>query len=224
MLWRDNLHSRLVAGMKILLPLAALGMLSTLFLISERFDPGEAVPPAAIELRDRARDEGATNAALAGVTRGGHEVLLRAARFVPSVGTIQVIQTVITYGGLFAAIAMEIGSFILGTPHIALPGVLAAFSNASVELWRNFNATFTPEVMHWGRLSAFFEVVFLPYLVGGLLPGLIAGIAAYFLSNPVIIAYQKARIKRQRMKYEKRRAREARRASKALRKSADPAE
>jgi len=84
MLWRDNLHSRLVAGMKILLPLAALGMLSTLFLISERFDPGEAVPPAAIELRDRARDEGATNAALAGVTRGGHEVLLRAARFVPS--------------------------------------------------------------------------------------------------------------------------------------------
>lgn len=123
-----------------------------------------------------------------------------------------------------ASISMEIGTWILGTPHVPLPGVLAAFSNASVELWRNFTAVFTPETMHWGRLSAFFEVVFLPYLVGGILPGLAAGLAAYFLSHPVIIAYQKTRIKRQKARFEKRRARQAARAAKASAASADPAE
>jgi uncharacterized protein len=119
-----------------------------------------------------------------------------------------------------ASIAMETGAFILGTPHVPLPGVVAAFSNASVELWRNVTAIFTPEVMHWGRLGAFFDVVFLPYLVGGILPGLVAALAAYFLSHPVIVAYQKTRIKRQKARYEKRRAREAARVAKA----ADPAE
>lgn len=125
---------------------------------------------------------------------------------------------------IFAAIAMEIGSFLLGTPHIALPGVLSAFSNASLELWRNFNALFTPETMEWGRLAVFFEVVFLPYLVGGILPGLLAGLAAYFLSHPLIVAYQKARIKRQKARFEKKRAREARRVSKPLPSSPDAAE
>ena len=123
-----------------------------------------------------------------------------------------------------ASIAMEIGSSILGTPNMPLPAVIASFSNASVELWRNFTAIFTPEVMRWGRLGAFFDVVLLPYLVGGFLPGLAAAIAAYFLSNPVIVAYQKARIKRQKARFEKKRAKEARRASKILSRTTDPAE
>ncbi|MDJ1008905.1 MAG: DUF2062 domain-containing protein [Paracoccaceae bacterium] len=125
---------------------------------------------------------------------------------------------------IFASIAMEIGSWVLGTPHIGAPGVIASFSNASAELWHNFTAIFTPEVMHWGRLGAFFEVVFLPYLVGGILPGLLAGAAAYFLSHPVIVAYQKARIKRQKARYEKKRAKAAARAAKPARPAADPAE
>ena len=35
--------------------------------------------------------------------------------------------------------------------------------------------------------------MFLPYLVGGIVPGLIAGLACYYLSLPVIAAYQKRR-------------------------------
>lgn len=124
----------------------------------------------------------------------------------------------------FASIAMEIGATILGTPHYALPGVVASFSNASLELWHNFTAIFTPETMHWGRLDAFFHVVFLPYLVGGILPGLVAALAAYFLSNPVIVAYQKARIKRQKTRFEKRRAKEAARAARVVSRITDPAE
>lgn len=123
-----------------------------------------------------------------------------------------------------ASISMEIGSTLLGTPDLPLPAVIASFSNASVELWRNFTAIFTPEVMHWGRLGAFAKVVLLPYLVGGVVPGVLAAVAAYFLSNPLIVAYQKQRIKRQKARFEKKRAKEARRASKILSRTTDPAE
>lgn len=77
--WRDNLHSRFVAWLKIVLPLAALGILSTVFLISDRFDPSDPVSAADIDLEQRARDEGAANAVLSGVARGGSEVTLRMA-------------------------------------------------------------------------------------------------------------------------------------------------
>lgn len=123
---------------------------------------------------------------------------------------------------IIASIAMELGSSMLGTPDLPLPGVWAAFSSAFSELWHNFMAIFTPAEVRWGRLAAFFEVVFLPYLVGGLAPGLVAAMAAYFLANPVIAAYQKTRIKRQKLRYEKRLAREAKRASKMG--ALDPAE
>ncbi|MEQ9260111.1 MAG: hypothetical protein RIG84_13570 [Roseovarius sp.] len=82
--WRDNFHSRFVAWMKILLPMAALGMLSTLFLLSEKFDPSETLPYAAIDLQQRAQDQGATEATFAGVTRTGDEVLFQTVKARPS--------------------------------------------------------------------------------------------------------------------------------------------
>lgn len=84
MTWRDNLHSRMVAWMKILLPLVALALLSTLFLVSKRFDPSKTEPPSGLDLQERARHEGARNATLSGVTRAGHEVFVQSTRFVPS--------------------------------------------------------------------------------------------------------------------------------------------
>ncbi len=84
MAWRDNLHSRFVAWMKILLPLAALGILSTLFLISNGFDPSRTMPVAGIDLRERAQSLGATRATFAGVSAEGHEVSLRTERARPS--------------------------------------------------------------------------------------------------------------------------------------------
>jgi len=84
MAWRDNLHSRFVAWMKILLPLAALGILSTLFMISDRFDPTNAVPVADIDLQERAQSLGATKATFAGVSADGHKISLRTERARPS--------------------------------------------------------------------------------------------------------------------------------------------
>ena len=51
---RDNLHSRVVAWMKIILPRAALGLLSTLFLISRTVDPTQQPPISQIDLEQRA--------------------------------------------------------------------------------------------------------------------------------------------------------------------------
>lgn len=84
MTWRDNLHSRVVAWMKIVLPLAALGILSTLFLVSNRFDPSRTLPVAGLDLQERAQTLGATRATLAGVTSDGHEVMLVAETARPS--------------------------------------------------------------------------------------------------------------------------------------------
>ena len=104
-----------------------------------------------------------------------------------------------------AAVSMELGSWILGQPSIPLPFVVSAFSDAAVELWRNLIAIFTPDTTQWGGLARFFSRVFMPYLVGCLLPGLAIGTAAYFLSNPLLSAYQKARVARLKKKFAKKR-------------------
>jgi lipopolysaccharide export system protein LptC len=75
---RDNFHSRLVAWMKIILPLAALGLLSTLFLLSRKVDLSDAIPYSTIDLEQRAHDQGATNPAFAGVAVGGERVSFKA--------------------------------------------------------------------------------------------------------------------------------------------------
>lgn len=120
---------------------------------------------------------------------------------------------------LIAALSLEIGSWMLGQPMVPIYRVFGAFSEAAGELWRNFTAIFTPEEAEWGRLGVFFQRIFLPYLVGGLVPGLVAGTAAFFLSKPIISAYQKARDKRRLARQEKR----AKRTQAAAMKEADAA-
>jgi len=76
--WGDNFYSRLVAGMKIILPLAALGLLSTMFLLSRKVDPTATIPYASETVEDSARMQGATNPSFSGVTDNGEQILMRA--------------------------------------------------------------------------------------------------------------------------------------------------
>ncbi|MEM8802994.1 MAG: DUF2062 domain-containing protein, partial [Pseudomonadota bacterium] len=108
---------------------------------------------------------------------------------------------------LIAAVSMELGSIILNERVLPLPLVLPSFSDAAGDLWRNFMAIFTNEPTRWVGLRVFFDRVFLPYLVGGLAPGLAAAIAAYFFANPLIAAYQKARDARRKKRFAKKRER-----------------
>jgi hypothetical protein len=70
----DNLHSALVAWLKILLPLAALAVLSTLFMVSRSVDPADAIPYAQVDIEDRLRDPRLTDAIFAGMTQDGTAV------------------------------------------------------------------------------------------------------------------------------------------------------
>ncbi|MCZ4353375.1 LPS export ABC transporter periplasmic protein LptC [Roseovarius aestuarii] len=79
----DNLHSTLVAWMKIILPLVALGLFSTLFLLSKSVDLSDPVPMAQIDLERRAQDQGVTNPSFAGVATGGEQVSFKAAMVRP---------------------------------------------------------------------------------------------------------------------------------------------
>lgn len=116
-----------------------------------------------------------------------------------------------------AAVSMETGTWILGRPSVPLPFVFTSFSQASLELWRNFLAIFGPETTHWASLAVFFDRIFLPYLVGGILPGIACAIAAYVLTEPVLAAYQKARVARLKKRFAKKRERaEARRLSQGI--------
>jgi hypothetical protein len=92
---------------------------------------------------------------------------------------------------------------------VPLNRVGQAFSDAFTQLWGNFYALFSPAEMHWDRLGDFFTVIFLPYLVGGIIPGIIAGLASYYLSYPLIVTYQKARDRRRQARAEKKRRRRA---------------
>jgi lipopolysaccharide export system protein LptC len=74
----DNLHSRLVLWLKILLPLAALAVLSTLFLVSKNIRPEDAIPYAEIDIADLIKEPRLTEPNFAGMTSDGASLTLSA--------------------------------------------------------------------------------------------------------------------------------------------------
>ncbi len=72
----DNAYSRVVAWLKILLPLLALGILSTLFLLSRTIEPSQTLPYANVDAQEFAREQriGAPN--YSGVAANGAAITL----------------------------------------------------------------------------------------------------------------------------------------------------
>lgn len=66
-----DLHTRVVGWLKILLPLLALAILSTMFLVSRNIDPSGSVPYAEVDVEGLANDQGVGKPAYSGVTRDG---------------------------------------------------------------------------------------------------------------------------------------------------------
>ena len=81
-------HSRLVATAKIVLPLAALAILSTLFLVAKRIDTEAAIPYASVDVRELAREQRIGQPRFAGVTEDGSAITVTAARALPEGGTL----------------------------------------------------------------------------------------------------------------------------------------
>jgi uncharacterized protein len=104
-----------------------------------------------------------------------------------------------------AASALQTGHFILGTagykPQEAQNSLGEKILGAGADLRHNIVAVFTGQEAHWDKLSVFYDDVFLPYMIGGIIPGLVCAIAAYYFSLPVILVYQKRRQARLKAKW-----------------------
>lgn len=95
------------------------------------------------------------------------------------------------------ASSLQTGYFLLGMrnmPEFQEHGNLGTkFVNAGRDLQDNIWALFTSDTADWTRLEIFYDEVFFPYMVGGIIPGLIAASCFYYISLPVIQAYQNRR-------------------------------
>ena len=107
--------------------------------------------------------------------------------------------------------ALSAGHWLLGRPFNAalfgighrdpdFCGLGCRFGSAFFDISHNFMAIFTSATADWRGLTEFYHEVFLPYLVGGIIPGIICGALAYYICVPVITAYQNRRRKALRNK------------------------
>lgn len=114
-------------------------------------------------------------------------------------------------------VSLQTGHFLLGTEFH--PGqersLVGKFTNAGADLTHNFWAIFTDAEMDWHGLQIFWKEVFYPYLIGGIMPGIVVATIAYYLSVPVIRAYQKRRSKQIQAKLEAIKARAQQASAKA---------
>jgi lipopolysaccharide export system protein LptC len=78
MVTAGNAYSRFVFWLKVLLPLAALAILSTLFLVAETLDPDKAIPYADVDVDRLIREQGITKPAFGGVTESGVRISMSA--------------------------------------------------------------------------------------------------------------------------------------------------
>ena len=96
-----------------------------------------------------------------------------------------------------AAVSLQTGHFLLGRGGVEdgeiRRSLLGKFRDAGGDLANNLLAPFTGRVADWTGLQVFYDEVFLPCMVGGLAPGAVAGVAAYYLSLPIVRAYQNRR-------------------------------
>jgi len=96
---------------------------------------------------------------------------------------------------LIAPIALGLGRKILG---YGVTGrdpsrIQDAFGQFFTGLWDSLLSLFGYGDSEWYKVLRFVEDVIWPYLVGGLLPGLVAAVASYYVTRPLVAAYQMRR-------------------------------
>jgi uncharacterized protein len=106
---------------------------------------------------------------------------------------------------IIAATSYQLGLAMMGMGHekTVWSKLHDSFQNAFSTLWANIRSIFGYEPSSWDGLVEFAKEVFLPYLIGGIIPGLITAALFYIFSKPLIATYQK----RRRLKQLERRAR-----------------
>jgi lipopolysaccharide export system protein LptC len=127
-------YSRLVAWLKILLPVAALAILSTLFLLSRSIDPMNAIPFSQVDIDSLLRDPRITAPNYAGVTEDGTALSLTAETARPDsadpsrASALGLQATIETPDGVVTRITADQGAVDGGAGQVSLSGTVR-FSN-----------------------------------------------------------------------------------------------
>lgn len=105
----------------------------------------------------------------------------------------------------FIAVAsIGLGQWMLGQNMGLTPRMIGhAFADAGADLWHNVTSAFTPAVAHWDGLQRFWTTIYLPYFVGATVIGVVVALVAYYITIPLVAAYQRARARRLRDRIEK---------------------
>lgn len=96
---------------------------------------------------------------------------------------------------IIAATSLGLGHRILGHGVTGrdFGRIAEAFSQAATGIWQSVFSLFGVRTAQWGKLSLFLYDMVWPYLVGGLLPGIVTSVAGYYLVRPLVGVYQARR-------------------------------
>jgi len=107
----------------------------------------------------------------------------------------------------FAVLAIALGHWMLGIQApLNADYVGHAFAGAGSDLWFNFTAIFGPEKARWDGLIQFWHEIYLPYFIGALAPAAVLSAIGYYITIPLVEAYQKARAAKATERGERRRS------------------
>ncbi|HSF90688.1 MAG TPA: DUF2062 domain-containing protein [Paracoccaceae bacterium] len=112
---------------------------------------------------------------------------------------------------IIASFSLKLGQVFLGvSQHNDYQGIQHAFRGVWDSSWQWFKSLFGQGPSTWDGIINFFNDIFLPYLVGGILPGLVVATASYLITRPIVAAYQLRRRQKMRaLKLEKYRMRKS---------------
>lgn len=95
---------------------------------------------------------------------------------------------------LIAVLSVSLGRWILGAEgYLGPQTIVSEIAHATGELGNNVLAVVGSRPPEWGHLRTFFDDIFLPYLVGGIISGLIAAAIGHYLTVPLVRVYHKRR-------------------------------
>lgn len=132
--------SRAVGWLKVVLPLTALGLLSTLFLVSNRIDPETAIPYSDVDVESLVREPRLTKPVYSGTTSNGSTLTLQALEARPATTpgnpstAVDVTATLTSRTGLRTDIRSDTASLDAVTNTLRLTGNVQIDSSAAYKV------------------------------------------------------------------------------------------
>lgn len=100
--------------------------------------------------------------------------------------------------------SLQTGHWLLGTEFDTEVdhSLIGKFFGVSKDVWDNLLALISDREADWHGLQLFYNEVFLPYMIGSVIPGVIAAVVCYYLSVPLIRVYQQRRRSKIKAKFQ----------------------